>query len=56
MYAYLKMEMYSKPLRKIGILEEATKKPANNMNGMINTGVSVTASCLSEKPAEITSA
>ena len=31
------------------MLSELTKKPAKSMNGMIRTGVKVTASCLSEK-------
>lgn len=37
------------------MLSEDTKKPAKSMNGIIKTGVSVTASCLSEKDAEMIS-
>ena len=35
------------------MLSEDTKKPAKSINGMIKTGVRVTASCLSEKEAEM---
>lgn len=43
----MKIERYSNSFRNTGIEDEATKKPANSMNGMINTGVNVTASYLS---------
>ncbi len=33
----------------VGMLFQLTKNPANNMKGIISTGVSVTASCLSAK-------
>ena len=46
---YLKMERYWNSLRNHGMLFWFTKKPAKSMNGMMRTGVSVTASCLSEK-------
>jgi len=36
-------------------LSDETKKPAKSMNGMIKTGVSVTASYLSENDAEMMS-
>ncbi len=47
--------MYSKGIKKTGMLSVDTKKPAKSINGMINTGVSVTASYLSENEAEIIS-
>ena len=48
-YPYLKNERYWNSISQMGMLFWLTKKPANNMNGMISTGVRVTASCLSEK-------
>lgn len=45
--------MYSNSFKKIGISAEDTKKPANNMKGMMTTGVNVTPSCLSLTPAEM---
>jgi hypothetical protein len=36
------------------MLDAATKKPAKSIKGIINTGVRVTASCLSLKVALIT--
>jgi len=49
----LKIDRYSNSLRKMGMLSALTKKPAKSMKGMMRTGVSVTASCLSEKEAEM---
>ena len=34
-------------------MSELTKKPAKSMNGIMRTGVKVTANCLSEKEAEM---
>jgi len=47
------MEMYSNSLSQTGIDEVATKKPANNMKGTMSTGVSVTATYLLLKMAEM---
>jgi hypothetical protein len=40
-------------MSQIGMLSWLTKNPANNMKGIIRTGVRVTASYLSEKIDEI---
>lgn len=45
---YLKIDKYSNSLSHTGIDDEDTKNPAKSMNGMISTGVKVTASYLSE--------
>ena len=37
----------------MGILSWFTKKPANNMKGIIRIGVKVTANCLSANKVEI---
>lgn len=47
------MDRYSSGFKYTGMLSAETKKPANSMNGTITTGVRVTASCLSEKIAEM---
>jgi effector-binding domain-containing protein len=44
----LKIDIYWNSLRNQGILFWFTKNPAKSINGIIRTGVSVTASCLSE--------
>ena len=49
----MKIDKYSNSFRKIGMLSVDTKNPAKSMNGMISTGVRVTASYLSENDAEI---
>jgi hypothetical protein len=49
----LKIDKYSNSLSQIGIEDDATKNPANNMNGIISTGVKVTATYLSLKLALI---
>jgi hypothetical protein len=55
-YPYLKKERYWNYISQIGILSWFTKKPANNMNGMIRIGVRVTANCLSANRVEMMSA
>ena len=39
----------------MGMELDDTKKPANNMNGIMSTGVNVTANCLSLNEAEMMS-
>lgn len=53
LYPYLKIEIYSNSFKNMGMLAVDTKNPAKSMNGMISTGVSVTASYLSEKLQEM---
>jgi hypothetical protein len=44
----LKIDKYSNSLSQTGIEDDDTKKPAKSINGIISTGVRVTASYLSE--------
>ena len=46
---YLKIDRYWNGVKNHGMLSWFTKNPANSMNGMISTGVRVTANCLSAK-------
>jgi len=49
----LKIDKYSNSFKNHGMLLVDTKKPANNMKGIISTGVKVTANYLSLKLAEM---